>query len=101
MVPMQRLSLEEDMGYDSEDNQGDALLYHLQLHQRERSPIVHEAYAVGGHLATILEKGDQPGESDNGYQRPVLTDPCLLQLQMSIPRESHEHVAQHEQQHGI
>ena len=39
MVPVQRLALEEYGGEHREDYERDHLLYHLELHQRERSAI--------------------------------------------------------------
>lgn len=60
MIPVQTLTLEQDIGNGCEDNKAYALLDNLELNQRERSSIALEAYAVGRHLTTILEKGDAP-----------------------------------------
>ena len=71
VVPMQMLPLEEDVGDDAEDNQGDDFLYDFQLHEREWSAVVDKADAVRGHLAAVFEKGYCPREENDAEQRPV------------------------------
>ena len=71
MVPVERLSLEKNIGYDGKDHQTDALLNDFQLHQRERSAVVLKTNTIGWHLAAILEKGYSPRESDYSKQRPM------------------------------
>lgn len=93
---MQRLSLEEDVGYYGKDDERDTLLNDLQLNQRERSAVANEAVSVGWYLAAVLQKGDEPAEYNNTKQRPVGTDPCLLKFKMSVPCKRHEDVAQYE-----
>ena len=60
MIPMKCLAFEEHCGEDSKDDEGDGLLYDLELHQRERTAILVEADAVGWHLTTILKKSQTP-----------------------------------------
>jgi len=60
MVPMEVLSLEQNVGYHGKDAKTDALLYDLKLYKTERAAIPLKAYTVGGHLTTILEKGYAP-----------------------------------------
>ena len=57
---MQLLPLEDDVGYDAEDNQGDDFLDDFQLHQREGSAIVNEADAVRRHKEAVFDAGDAP-----------------------------------------
>ena len=93
MVPMEALSLEEDVGDDAEDNKRDDFLNDLQLHQRERSAIVDEAYPVGRHQETILDAGDAPREKYHGIKRPVGGDTGLVELQVSVPGKCHKDIA--------
>jgi len=58
MVPMQMLTLEEQVGYDAEHNQGDDFLNDFELHQRERSAVVDEADSVRRHQKTVLYAGN-------------------------------------------
>ena len=101
MIPMQLLMLEDEVGYQGEHHQRDALLDHLELHEVERTTVIHKAEAVGRHLTAILEEGDGPREGDDQKQRPVGRDARLLEAQMAIPGESHKHIAQNEQQNRI
>lgn len=78
MIPVQALPLKQDVGNDSKDDERDALLYYLQLYQRERTAVPFEADAVGRYLTAILKKGDAPREGDNGNERPVAAGARLL-----------------------
>ena len=60
MVPVEILSLKQNVGYHGEDTETDALLEHLQLHKVEGTAIALKPQTVGGHLTTILKKGDAP-----------------------------------------
>ena len=57
---MELLPLEDDVGNDAEDNQGDDFLYDFELHQRERPAVANETDAVGGHQEAVLDAGDAP-----------------------------------------
>ena len=78
VIPMQALSLEEDVGDDSEDDERYTFLYHLELNQVEGAAIVDKSYSVGRNLAAILKKCNRPTEGDDSYQRPVAAYACLL-----------------------
>lgn len=78
MIPVQALSLEEDVGDDGEDDEWHALLYHLELDQGEWSAIVDEADSVGWYLAAIFEEGYRPTEYDDSEEWPVAAHTCLL-----------------------
>ena len=56
MVPVESLALEDQNREQGEDGQGDNFLYHLELDEVEGAAVVHETYAVGGHLKRILEE---------------------------------------------
>lgn len=60
VVPMQVLALEHDVCHDGKDCETDALLHHLELYQRERTPVSGEPEPVGRYLAAIFEEGDAP-----------------------------------------
>lgn len=101
MVPVEGLALEDQNREQGEDGQGDYFLYYLELDEVEGAAVVHEAYAVGGDLEGILEEGDAPREEDDPDQRPVVDELHLLQLEVSVPCESHEYVGHHQQQYSI
>lgn len=67
MVPVQTLTLEENVGNDGEDDEGYAFLYHLELNQREGAAVVDKANTVGGYLTAVLKESDSPTESDHTY----------------------------------
>ena len=95
MVPLNRLSLEQERDDDGENGQGNHFLNHLQLHQVERAAISDKADAVGRNGETVLEKGNSPGKEDNQDERPARGDFHLLKLQMAVPGERHENVRKH------
>lgn len=64
MVPMQVVALKHNVRDDGENGQRNTFLNDFQLHERERTAVVDEAEAVGGHLAAIFEKGD-------GHEKPM------------------------------
>ena len=101
VIPMQRLTLEEQRGEHGEDDERDDLLDDLELHQRERAAVAREADAVGRNLAGILEERDAPREEDDGKQRPMGGNLHLLQLQVPIPSERHEDVGHDQQKDGV
>ena len=101
MVPVEGLALEDQNREQGEDGQGDYFLYYLELDEVEGAAVVHEAYAVGGDLEGILEEGDAPREEDDPDQGPVVDELHLLQLEVSVPCESHEYVGHHQQQDSI
>ena len=92
MVPLQSLVLEQQSDDNSKYREGDHLLYHFQLHYIEWTSILVETYSVGGDLGAVLEECDSPGEEDYQYKRPVGGNLHLLELQVSVPGESHEYV---------
>lgn len=95
VIPMHALPLEEDTCNDGKDDERHAFLYHLQLHQRERTAVADEAEAVCRHLTAVFEESYRPAEGDDTYQGPVAARARLLQLEMSVPGKGHEDIAQH------
>ena len=67
VVPVQTLTLEENVGNDGEDDEGYAFLYHLELNQCEGAAVVDKANTVGGYLTAVLKESDSPTESDHTY----------------------------------
>ena len=92
MVDREGLLLEKYQHEDGEDGQRDEFLDHLKLPQVERTTILDEADAVGGHHETVFNQGDAPTEKDDQRQRELAEPSCALQLQMTVPRERHEDI---------
>ena len=92
MVPMEGLSLEQEMGDDGENRQGNHFLDHFQLDERERTSVLREAHPVGGHHKRVFKKGDAPGKEDDADKGPVVRDLHLLQFQVAVPGQRHENV---------
>ena len=100
MVPLDRLSLEQEGDDDGEDGQGDHLLDDFQLHQVERTAVAQEADPVGRDGEAVLEEGDAPREQDDEDEGPSGGYFHLLQLEMAVPREGHEDVGKHQHQNS-
>ncbi len=93
MIPLQSFAFEEYDGEQGEYHQSDGFLEHLQLHEREGPTVAGEAYAVGRHLAAVFGQSYAPREEDDGVERSVAADQLhILQFQVAIPGEGHEHV---------
>lgn len=101
MVPVERLTLEEHIGNDAEDDEGHDFLYHLELHEGEGTTVVHKSDAVGRNLTAVLEEGNEPTEGNDANERPMGADARLAQFEMAIPSECHEDVAQDEQKDSV
>jgi hypothetical protein len=71
MVPVQMRTLEHDVGYHAENSQRNAFLNHLQLYEVKGTAVLHKAQSIGGHLTTILKKGNHPRKGDDTNQGPV------------------------------
>ena len=100
MIPLYRLSLEQERDDYCENSEGNHLLNHLELHQVERPPIALEAYPVGRYREAILKKSNAPGKQDDENERPACGDFHLLKFQMAVPRERHEYVREDEHDDG-
>ena len=88
------------------DNQGkyrkgNYFLDYLQLHQVEGTAVVDETYAVGGNLGAIFKESQSPTEENDRNQRPSVRNLHLLQFQVPIPCESHEHIRCEQQEYRI
>ena len=101
MVEAERLGLEEDDGEDGEDGQRDELLDDLELPEVEGAAVADVADTVGRHHKRILCQGDAPAEKDDQRQGELAEPGRVLQLQMTVPRERHEHVRTGQQQKRI
>ena len=69
MIEGERLVLEEDQHKNGEDGQREELLNHLELPEVERTAILDESYAIGGHHETVFDQRDTPTEEDDHRQR--------------------------------
>ena len=93
MIPMERLALERRGTEKDENDQSNNLLYHLELHQTERTTIVAKPDAIGRYLEAILEQGQKPTEQNDTEQRQMGEPAELLaHLQMAIPSARHKNV---------
>ena len=92
VVVGERLVLEEDEHEDGEDGQGEEFLDDLELPEVERTAVFDEADAVGRHHETVLDECDAPAEENHQGQRELAEPRRALQLQVTVPRERHEHV---------
>ena len=97
VVPLDGLVLEDKGADNGEDEEGDALLNHLELHKAERTAGDIASDAVGRNHCAVLEKGDGPGNYDYQYQRPVVVDMQFGQFQLPVPGECHKDVGYHQQ----
>ena len=98
MVPLQRLTLEEDNGEDCKDSNGNNLLDDFELHQCKSTAITNETHTISGYLASILKERQKPtDEYDDVKWRVVRNEFHLLKLQVTIPSECHEDIRYDEQ----
>ena len=96
MVPLKMLPLEKYVRYDKENNQRDNFLYYLELHQAIWPSVTDKTNTVGRDHKAIFEEGNGPGKHYYTYQRPVIADPGLGKLQVTIPCQRHENIAGHQ-----
>ena len=101
MIPMQLLSLEEDIGHNAEDDQGDDFLDYLELHEREGTAVAHESDAVGRHLEAVFQESYSPRKHDDSDEGPRFRDTRILHLQVAIPGQSHKQVAANKQSNRL
>ena len=92
MVPMKAFAFEQKRSEHSEYYQSDYFLQDLELNQGKRPAVALESNPVGWDLESIFKQGDSPRKQNYREQRPVGTDFHFLQLQMPVPRKSHENV---------
>lgn len=92
MIPVQAFAFEQERSEHGEDYQSNYFLQDFELNQGERPAVALESNPVGRDLESIFKQGDSPRKQDNREQRPVGTDFHFLQLQMPVPRKSHENV---------
>ena len=96
MIPVQTLSLKEDISDDRKDDERNAFLYDLELYEVERASVIYKTDTVGGYLTAIFKEGYGPTEGDNSNEWPMATYTCLLKFEMPIPCQRHEYVAQYQ-----
>jgi len=101
MIDREGLVLEEYQHEDGEDGQRKELLDHLELPEVERTAILDEADAVGGHHEAVLDQRNAPAEEDDHRQRELAEPSRALQLQVTVPRERHEDIRTNQKQERI
>ena len=94
MIPVQTLSLKENISDDRKDDERNAFLYDLELYEVERASVIYKTDTVGGYLSAIFKEGYGPTEGDNSNEWPMAAGTSLLKFEMSIPCQRHEYVAQ-------
>ena len=60
MIPAQVKVLKSYQREDAEGDEGDNLLSHLQLNERERAAVALKSYTVGGDLESVLQQRHAP-----------------------------------------
>ena len=78
MIPVQTLSLKEDISDDRKDDERNAFLYDLELYEVERTSVIYKTDTVGGYLTAIFKEGYHPREYDDAYKRPMARRASLL-----------------------
>ena len=101
MIPVQTLSLKEDISDDRKDDERNAFLYDLELYEVERTSVIYKTDTVGGYLTAIFKEGYGPTEGDNSNEWPMATGTCLLKFEMPIPCQRHEDIAEHQKHYRI
>lgn len=72
MIPVQGLSGEENLRHYGKYDEADDLLYHLELHEIERSAIIDESESVSRYLTTVFKERDAPRESNDSNEWPMV-----------------------------
>jgi len=100
VIPLQRLTLENEHHYYRKDGKGDNFLDYFELEKAEGAAVKAVSYAVCRYGKAVLEKRYSPREQDYHYQRPPVGYFHLAQLEVPIPGESHKDVGHHQHQHS-
>ena len=100
MVHPETLCLEEHRRECNKDEQCNHLLYNLKLDEGERTSVHIRSNAVCRHLETILKEGNEPAYGNYPEQAPLGQHLVCPKLQMTVPRQSHETVGNHQQQYS-
>lgn len=98
VVPPQGVRFHEDDGEDREDQQGDDLLDHFELPDREGASQLGAADAVGRDLETVFEQGDPPAEQDDGQHPEALY--FGFESDMPVPSQCHKGIGKDQQGDG-
>lgn len=56
MIPVQTLSLKEDISDDCKDDERNAFLYDLELYEVEGASVIYKTDTVGGYLTAIFKE---------------------------------------------
>lgn len=100
MVPLEGFGAEQGDSQGGEHRDGNGLLDNLQLHEAEGSAVDAAPDVVGGNHEEVFDEGDTPAGENHEDQRPVGADVHLLQLEVAVPGEGHEEVADDEEDDG-
>lgn len=78
MVPRKVFSLKEDGDDDGEDDERYDFLNHLELDEAERTAVIEQTHAIGGHLTHVFEERNAPRKENDDDKRPVGANTVLL-----------------------
>ena len=92
MIPLERLSLEDEHYNQRKDCQRYHLLDNLELHQVEGASIPLETHPVGRNCQAVLEKSYSPRKENDQDERPSRADFHFAEFQMPIPGKCHENI---------
>ena len=100
MVPVNRLTLENEHHYQREDGERYSFLNHLELQEVERSAVSRKADAVSRHREAVFEECDSPRKKDDQNQRPARGNLHFAQFEMAIPGECHKNIRSNQHQNS-
>ncbi len=97
MIPTERFRFEHQQGENGENRQRNDFLDHLELEQRERSPVLAKTDPVRRSLKQVFQERNTPAEDDHQQKRQVVEPLMTLEPQLPVPGESHEYIGNNEQ----
>ena len=101
MVVGEGLILEEQEHKEGKNGEREEFLDHLKLPEIEWAAVADKSYTVCRHHEAVLDQRNAPTEKDDHWQRQLAEPGRALQLQMTVPRECHEHIRTYQQQKCI
>ncbi len=101
MIPLQRFILKKENRKDHEDEKRNGFLDNLELNEGERSTMFFVPNSIGRDLQDVLEQGNPPTNEDDAHEPQVLTPFHILELEVAVPRKSHEGIGQKKEYDGL
>ena len=102
MIPVKGFATKHYDRKKSEYNKRDNFLNDFKLHQRESPAIAYETIPVGRHLKRVFEQRQEPAEENNENERSGVGNRAyLLQLDVTVPSQSHKDIRHEEHHDGL